>query len=357
VSPASRLAATFAVQAEACESLGSPLYASLLRRCVADIEAGGPVAAVLRGHENDPGPSGLALRLLGAVHRLVLDGEAAQLAAHYPSVGGDGDAEAAWPALRVVLTEQSARIRPLLEAAPQTNEVGRAAGLLGGLLQLAASFALPIELHEIGSSAGLNLNADAYCYRDADGAHLWGPAGSPVQLVDAWRGPLPPVTTPLEVVRRLGSDVAPLDPADHSHATALQSYVWPDMTPRLERLRAALSVAVQRPTPVDRLDAVAAVQRLEPVAGRVVVLWHSVMWQYIGADSQAAVGTRLDELGGRADEDAPLAHLFLEPTRRGPGAEHEFLLVLQTWPGTRRILASAPGHGLPISWETPTPLR
>jgi hypothetical protein len=354
VSSTSRLAATFAVQSRACESLGSPLYASLLRRCVADIEGGGPVAVVLRGHENDPGPSGLALRLLGAVHRLVLDGEVTQLAAHYPSVGGDGDAEAAWSALKAALTEHSARIRPLLDAAPQTNEVGRAAGLLGGLLHLAAQFALPIELHEIGSSAGLNLRADAYCYRDAGGGHLWGPAGSPVQLLDAWRGPLPPVTAPLEVIRRLGSDVAPLDPANHDDATTLQSYVWADMTPRLERLRAALSVAVQQPTPVDQLDAIEAVQRLQPVRGRVVVLWHSVMWQYVARDAQAAVTARLAELGARADGQAPLAHLFLEPTRREPGAEHEFLLVLQTWPGTRRILACAPGHGLPVSWETPT---
>ena len=36
-----------------------------------------------------------AFRMLGGVHRLVLDGRAEALAAHYPSVGGDGDAVAA----------------------------------------------------------------------------------------------------------------------------------------------------------------------------------------------------------------------------------------------------------------------
>lgn len=345
----SRLLRTFADQAQACESLGSPLCAALLRECVEDIEADGPVAHVLRGHEDDPGPSGLALRLLGAVHRLVLEGRLPSLAAHYPSVGGDGDPAAAWAVLRQVLSAHADAIRPMLDAAPQTNEVGRAAALLGGLLQVADELALPVELHEIGASAGLNLHADAFCYRDAAGDPLWGPPDSPVQLADAWGGPLPPVRADLQVVARFGSDVAPLDPA--RDATALLSYVWPDMTHRLDRLRAALSLARQRPVPVDRLDAVAAVDRLELVAGRVVVLWHSVMWQYIGQRSQAAISARLDELGARARPEAPLAHLFLEPTRRAPGAEHEFLVVLQTWPGHRRILGTARPHGAPVAWE------
>jgi hypothetical protein len=347
----SRLLRTFAHQAGACESLGSPLYATLLRCCVDDIGAGGPVAQVLRGHENDPGPSGLALRLLAAVHRLVLDGQATRLAAHYPSVGGDADPEAAWAMLREVVTAQADRIRVMLEVAPQTNEVGRAAALLGGLLHVAHEFALPVELHEVGASAGLNLHADAFCYRDVADDHLWGPTGSPVQLADAWRGVLPPLSAPLEVAGRFASDVAPLDAADDRDATALLSYVWPDMTDRLERLRAALTIARQRPVPVDRLDAVAAADRLQPVPGRVVVLWHSVMWQYIGQRSQAAVSARLDELGTRAGPEAPLAHVFLEPTRRTPQAEHEFLVVLQTWPGQRRILGSARPHGMPVTWE------
>ena len=54
-----------------------------------------PVYGALRGHEHDSGDSVLALRLMGAVHRLVLRGDAPGLAAHYPSVGGSpGDA---WP--------------------------------------------------------------------------------------------------------------------------------------------------------------------------------------------------------------------------------------------------------------------
>jgi hypothetical protein len=342
----SRPAELFARQAEACDSLGSPLYADLLRRCADDIDAGGPVAEVLRGHEDDPADSALALRLLGAVHRLVLEGRLPRLAAHYPSVGGDGDAAAAWLVLRWVFDDRADELRPLLDIAPQTNEVGRAAALLGGLLHVAAEFELPVELHEIGSSAGLNLHADAFCYRDADGAQLWGPLDSPVVLGDAWRGKLPPTGAPLTVARRLGSDVRPLDPASERDATTLLAYVWPDMTTRTDRLRAALTIARENPTRVDRLDAVAAAQRLRLVQGRAVVLWHSVMWQYIDGDSRAAVSARLEDLGAKASEQAPLAHLSLEPA---PGTP-ELLVVLQTWPGSRRILASARPHGPPVEW-------
>jgi hypothetical protein len=70
------------------------------------------------------------------------------------------------------------------------------------------------------------------------------------------------------------------------------------------------------------------------------------MWQYIDGDSRAAVSARLEDLGAKASEQAPLAHLSLEPA---PGTP-ELLVVLRTWPGSRRILASARPHGPPVEW-------
>src|SRR3712207_3848385 len=90
-------------QAQACSDLGSPMYAELLTRCAADVEAGGPTAQVLEGHEADPGPSALGLRLLGSVHRLVLERRAGELAAFYPSVGGTWEPAAGWRAFSAVV--------------------------------------------------------------------------------------------------------------------------------------------------------------------------------------------------------------------------------------------------------------
>jgi hypothetical protein len=55
--------------------LGPPLYGNLLEHVAADVEDRGPSWEILQGHERDPSGSALALRLMGAVNRLVLAGE------------------------------------------------------------------------------------------------------------------------------------------------------------------------------------------------------------------------------------------------------------------------------------------
>ena len=126
-------------QALACEELGSPLYAVLLDRLADDLEIGGPGAQLVAGHEGDPGPSALALRLMGGVHRLVLQRRAPSLAMFYPSVGGCGAPDEAWPAFRGVQADHVVELRRRLDQAPQTNEVGRASALMGGLQHLASA--------------------------------------------------------------------------------------------------------------------------------------------------------------------------------------------------------------------------
>src|SRR5206468_4804470 len=91
-----RLSRRLRRQAAWCAELGSPLYASLLESAADDLETGGPVMDVLSGFEEEVGAAALALRLMGAVHRLVLEDVLPELAERYPSTGGDGDAGAAW---------------------------------------------------------------------------------------------------------------------------------------------------------------------------------------------------------------------------------------------------------------------
>jgi hypothetical protein len=339
----------FRTQAAACHTLGSPLYAALIDRLADDLESGGPTHEVLVGYEHDSGPSALALRLMGAVHRLVLEGDAPDLAAYYPSVGGEADADAAWPALRDLLARDRDRLVPLLDQAPQTNEVGRSAALLGGLLHIAREFRLPIWLHEIGASAGLNLRADHYRY--VTGTADWGPPDSPVVLDDAWRGSSPPTDAKLNIIDREGSDLAPIDPGRRDGRLRLLSYVWPDQTTRLARLRGALEISERVPVTVRREDALSTVRRLALAPACVTVLWHSVMWQYLPRAERHAIDARLDALGSAATKRSVLARLTLEPQRRTPDAEHEFLVGLQCWPGERRILGVAAPHGVPTTWE------
>lgn len=345
--------AAFRGQAEACGRLGSAMYADLLARVADDVSAGGPAAEVLRGREDDPGPSGLALRLAGSVHRLVLERRAGALAAYYPTVGGTWDPVGGWPAFRALLAEAPDDVRAWLDRPPQTNEVGRAAALMGGLLALRERHDLPVTLVEIGSSGGLNLLADRFRFVGPHGSV--GPADSPVVLDPAWVGPVP-TTDPPVIVERLGSDVMPVDVRTTEGRLALTAYVWPDQLQRFERLRGALDLAARTPYDVRRQSARELADSLRLRPGTVTVLWHSVMWQYLPPDEQEHVTARLDELGRTASPAAPLAHLYLEPVRRAPGARHAFLVCLHTWAGgaddgVRRILGRSAAHGLPMTWE------
>ena len=345
-----RLALLIRDQADGCGQLGSPLYASLLTHLADDVEAGGPGAEVLAGHERDPGPSAVALRLMGGVHRLVLEQRAPRLARFFPSVGGRPDGDGAWLALQAVLDEHRDELRAGLDQPPQTNEVGRAGALVGGLLHINAWSPGPLRLFEIGASAGLNLRVDHFRVRLADGRGV-GPIGSPVHLDDPWRGPHPPLAD-IDVVERAGCDVSPLDPTTTEGRLRLTSYVWPDQLDRLARLRGALDIATQVPAVVHELPAAEFVRRVQLVPGTTTVVWHSVVWQYLPLDERTAVWEGLTALGAGASSTTRLAHLRLEPQRRTAGADHEFLVRLRTWPGgDDRVLGVAHPHGIPTSWE------
>lgn len=271
------------------------------------------------------------------MHRLVLDRRAPELALYYPSVGGTAGPEGVEAALDRVLARHGDALRAGLRQAPQTNEVGRAAALLGGLLVVAArTGGRPQRLVEMGASAGLSLRVD----------HL--PVG-PGRLVDT---PLPDVGTGLPpIVERWGGDLAPVDATTDEGRLLLSSYVWADDVARFDRLRAALDVARRVPAPVHRCGAADLVARLDVRPGVVTVLWHSVMWQYVGGPERAAVRAHLARLGAAATARAPFAHLRFEPQPDGAGGA-VFLVRLTTWPGGEdAVLGQAPPHGVPVVWD------
>lgn len=336
-------------QARACTNLGSPMYGQLLARIIDDLQGDGVFTEVLAGHEDDPWPAALGLRLLGGLHRLVLDGHAPALRRWYPSTGGQWDTAAAWDDIVDVARAQIAPLRTALDRPPQTNEVGRSAALIGALLFLTSRFPLPVRLFEIGASGGLNLRADQYLYRFTGGQ--WGPANSTVVVDDAWRGRRPP-DVGLRIVERHGFDREPVDVVGDDGRLTLLSYVWPDMPVRLQRLHDAVEIARRVPAGLDRMSAAEAVKGLRVVRGTLTVLWHSVTWQYLTAGEQRQVDAEVAVLAGRADAVTPFVWLSLEPQRRTPDSAHEFLVRARCWPdGTDEILGVSAPHGPPVTWE------
>ncbi|MGH7777874.1 MAG: DUF2332 domain-containing protein, partial [Candidatus Dormibacterales bacterium] len=265
-------------QAGWCRELGSPLYGRLLCEAAEDVERGGPLRRLLAPHAGNPGRSALALRLMGAVHRLVLEGRLPDLARCYPSAGGDSE-EDPRPAFRGALLSHGAEIGALLARPVQTNEVARSAALLGGFLEAGRAFGLPLRVLELGASAGLNLRWDHYHYRA--GTREWGDPGSPVDLGDPFAGTAPPLDTAVEVVERRGCDRAPLDATTPDGELTLLSYVWADQLERIRRLKGAAEVARRVPAAVDKEDAGAWLESSDlHREGAATVVFHSIVLQY-----------------------------------------------------------------------------
>lgn len=213
-------------QAEWCEELGSRLYSQLLREAAADVRGLGVCWAVLQDHHADPPGSALALRFLGAVHRLVLGGKSPQLAACYPSMGGDAGCDELWPRFQKFVGEHEIELRRLVHLPVQTNEVSRCAALLGGFLTVSQHTGLSLRLLEMGASAGLLLRWDHYRYDE--GNEGWGDPASPVHISDAFAGAWPSFINIVRVAERRGCDNFPIDPTTEEGKLTLQSYVWPD---------------------------------------------------------------------------------------------------------------------------------
>jgi hypothetical protein len=320
--------------------LGSHLYAGLLERIAEDVEAGGPLWRVFEPFADWPSSSAFMLRVMGAVHRLVLTGDAPQLAPHFAP---GGQASAAWPLLVALVEERGDEVRDIaLAHGVQTNEVGRCAALAPALLW--CSGGMPLRLLELGASAGLNLRWDAYRYEDA-----WGDASSPVKIERRYEGALPPFEpAAVEVVERRGCDASPVDPTTEEGRLTLLSFVWPDQGERVELLRAALDTAPAIPATVEQAGAGEWLERelAEPGPGGVMtVVFHSIFWQYLDEDEQERVRATLEHAGARATDDSPLAWVRMEP-------ERELTRVEATlWPGGEmRLLARAGYHGRPVHW-------
>jgi len=341
------------MQAAACAAMGSPFSGALLDRAAEALPddpwlqaAFQPWAEADRRAIFD---DATALRWLGALHDAVLEAPDSALAQAYPGPGRTGDPDRAWPLAQEFGRDHAARVAEFMRHEPQTNEVRRSAVLLPGFLTVAAETELPLRILELGASAGLNQLWDRRRYRLGEDLR-WGPGDAPVVIDTDWRGGTPPLDAPVRVNERAACDRSPVRLADPAQRRRLRAYVWPDQTDRLERLDAAVAQALAAETTVKREDAVVWTRRhAAPRAGAASVVFHSVFFQYMPAESQAALIRTLGDFGAQASPAAPLAWLRIEPA---PGNPATMELRLTLWPdGRERVLATAHPHGAWVEWN------
>jgi len=343
------------IQARACEQFGSPFNAALLERIAADLEAGGPtVGLFVRWADTDLKAmfdDAVPIRIANTFNHLAMGGEAPELSAAWPKPGTDWDVDAAWAAARAAIGPHEAMLSAFLGHEPQTNEVRRAGGLLGGFLTVAAETGLPLRCFEIGASAGLNQFWDLFRYAMGDVA--WGDPGAPVVIDSGWEGGPPPLPH-VEVVERGACDRRPTDLDDPAQRRRLRACIWPDQFERLERSRRAIDLALAHGVGVDAADALDWTQsRVAPKAGAATVLYHSVFWQYLPGATQVGLVEAIAGIGARATSEAPFAWLRFEPSADNMAL---FEVRLTQWPGgIERKLAEAHPHGAWVRWCDESP--
>ena len=329
-------------QAHVARSLGSSFVASVLEAGVLQLWRAPRTASLIEHWPGDPAKAALAMRFNAAMHALARRRRWPDLTEIYRRQDGDFDG-----VIGEVMEADDAFIAEWMQHTPQTNEVGRAAAIVAALMVLRQQTGLPVELLELGSSSGLNLNLAHYAY-DLGGIPA-GKADSRVRIAPRWLGPSP-VRSPVELVGARGVDLNPLDPADADTRERLRSFVWADEPERGERLQQALSLAQIHPPRIDRADAASwlAARLAEPqAAGRCRVVFHSMVLQYLDPLDREAVLASIARAGESASGERPFAWISFEwlPDRS------KVHLQLTSWPGGEtRHLATCHPYGQWIHW-------
>ena len=329
------------MQAAACDALGSPFTARLMRLLDGAIPPG-PLRERIAAWPGDVSNRGdsVPLRLAGGLHALARAGD--PLASAYPPNEADDDTLRA--ALSDTMARESGALLRALDNPPQTNEVRRAACLIAAAHLLTARHGLPLVLSELGASAGLNLLFDRFALATPNGPR--GPADPILTLTPEWRGGTVPPDAPPTIRSRAGVDRAPIDVCDPAQRERLISYLWPDQPFRIAMTEAAIAAG---PPGLDRGDAVDWLERrlARPRPDALHLVYHTVFWQYLPPHARLRAGELLGIAGSRATADAPLARLGMEGDG-GRGAA----VTLTTWPGGRtETLGRLCFHGRWIDWR------
>jgi hypothetical protein len=282
------------------------------------------------------------LRLFAAVHFLALSGAAPD------ALSGRFEDFAA------ALAEHEHVLQARIEThGVQTNEVQRCTMLLPTFLAAATETRLPLELIELGPSAGLNLLVDRYRYRYANGS--FGSAEAHLELtVDERGGRVPSALLEHELIvrRRRGIDLAPVDATTADGYLLLRSFVWPGLDERVARLDAAVETLRRMPEPPELIggDYTTVLPGLlaDRPADALTVVFETFSTIYL---PDAAAQQLVEALETAAADGRPLAWVSVRRWDLGAGKDATFELELRVWPDAAHVVARVDPHGNTLDWR------
>lgn len=329
------------------ERADAPLYTAIVRGVAAD-----PAMKEFAGHVKPGQPQ--ANILLASVHFLLLRGAQHPLRALYPNLNGGArkDNADAYPLFADFVARHRAELARLIaNGVTNTNEVARCSALHAGFRVAAREAGAPLNLIEIGPSAGLNMRWDRYGVRYARGSEIFQtePRDAPLLIDCELKGDLtPPVGPAPRVASRVGLELNPVDLADPGQRDWLKALVWPDQVARFARLERAIAVAANDPVEIRGGN---ALDLLAPAIARVpedqpVCVYHTyVTYQFSEADREA-----LDNILVVAGLRRPILRLSCEGSLAAFGEAPMLLGRYHDGEKTVRKLAVCHPHGAWLNW-------
>jgi hypothetical protein len=332
--------------AREAENSGSLLYARLARGIGGDDDLKAIAARARPGQPH-------ANLILAAVHFLLLRGSDDPLRRFYRTAGGAADTggEDPFPLFRNFCLAHRAAIETMVAArVTNTNEVGRSAVLHAGFRVAAAQAGEPLNLIEIGPSAGLNMIWDRY------GVRYKVPNGETIEITpDAslvidceLRGERrPPVETTPRTGRRVGLELNPVDLTNRDDRDWLRALVWPDQIGRLNRLDRAIGLFQTARPEIRTGDALALLPDALRAWPAPLCVYHTVVtYQF-----SQAMRTALDDLLTVAGLRRPVWRLAME-SEALDGEWVNFLTLSRYSDGVRAEtrLAKTHPHGTWMEW-------
>ena len=343
------LVAAFRRQTDFCQNRGAVFTANVVAAAGDLLDENHEIFWSLIGDfEGDPHKGAIALRVAGALHALVLQGRADALTPFYAAPKQIPDPAALREAIGYLIEKEGSTFETYVASAPQTNEINRAAALLFGFSEIAKRTEQPINIYEVGASAGMLLCWDQFQYDF--GAIKWGSGDTTIK--SEIRGDLnATLETEISVAQRQGCDLNPLDLTNSDTVLRMRSYIWPEDHGRHALFDRAAGSVISIAPQLDKMDALSWLRvKLDSRPKDCMnVFYHSVFAPYLSIDEAASLEKMMDAAAQTATEEAPLAWLKFEP--EVINGEFDFFLDLQIWPGgeSRRLLRAHP-HGL---WVEP----
>jgi hypothetical protein len=283
--------------------MGTPLYATLAARGAGDAEI---VALVSRGKEG-----AAPMHLFSSVHYLLLQDPSDPLSRFFATLTPSPQPpEDAFPEFLRFCREHRQEILELLDTRTvQTTYVERCRTVMPLLSRVADEAGEPLNLVEIGCSAGVLLTFDQYAYELEQGGRV-GAAGAPLTLSLGVVGG-PPLRIP-SIGARIGLDLHVLDAGSEDERRWLLAFSFPEHREQQAALATALNVVARtsmRMIEGDALDTLPGVLADTPDP---LCVFHSACLMYWPSQAKAA----LDALLVDASRNRSIYRVAMEPTDR-----------------------------------------